>query len=520
MILKKPYAFFIKMFKPIHLILSVMVVYLFYLTNNILIFLNQYIYSSESLISKDLLISLTSKFLYVIPIVIILFFFVLLGIMYKKKKPIIFYLVGIFVFIVILVINIYTGNFLVVISENIVSVRIIKLIHDLILINLILECLFFILLFIRGLGVDFKKFDFSSDISRIQINESDKEEFEVNINIDFNEKRRKKNKKLRDLKYLYFENKFLINIVSIVFLLLMASIISFVIIKNNKVNKEGIYYSANSFDFRVNSTVILNEDYKGNKITDNYLIVVDVNIKSKYFENSLYLNDFSLKIENIKIKPTKKYIDYLVDLGVSYDERKLSLEDEDYIFTFEIPEKYINSDMYFSYNSEGNIVDVLVKPKELMSKDVLVTKNINSNIEFDDPLKGVKFNVNSYELSNMFVIDYNYCIKDDDCIPSKEYLKPSIDENYDKVILKLNVNYEQNGVLNVKNFYSLLSNFGGIAYKKNGTWYVTYKFEEITSTKKYLKEDVYIGVHSNVMMADSIKLIFNIRNLKYEYILK
>ena len=520
MILKKPYAFFIKMFKPMHLFLSIMVAYLFYLSNDILKFLNDYIYSAESLVDKEQIVFLSNKFLYIIPIIIIVFFLLLLGIMYKKNKPVLFYFVEMFVFVVILVINIYTVNFLGVISENIVSVRVIKLIHDLVLINIVLECISFVLLFVRGVGVNFKKFDFNSDISKFEISESDREEIEVNINVDFNERKRKRKEKLRNLKYLYIENRLISNIIVFGIVGVIMFFVIFIIVKNNSFNKEGIYYNASSFVFKVNSTLKLNTDYQGNKITDDYLIIVDANMKSNYSNNSLYLNDFSLKIENIVFKPTKKYFDSLIDLGVSYNEQQLPLEYTDYVFIFEIPEKYINSEMYFSYNSVGNVVDVLLNPRELINNQITETKNINENIKFDGLLSGVEFKINNFDLNNKFLIQYNHCIKENDCILSKEYLKPSIDENYDKVILKLNIDYKSSSDLDINTFYKLLSKFGAINYKKGDTWYLTYKFEEIVSKKVSRNNDVYVGLNSNIINSESIKIVFDVRGLRYEYILK
>jgi len=212
MILKKPYAFFIKMFKPIHLILSILVLYLISLSNDILRFLNNYMYSSESVVAEEIIESLINNSFYFIPVAMIILFLILLSVMYKKNKPVIFYFVGIFSFIIVLVINIYTINFLNILVENIVSIKAIKLIHDLVLINMLIESGCLVFLFVRGVGIDFKKFDFNSDISQFEMNESDKEEFEVNVNIDFNERKRKRKESFRNLKYLYIENKLIINI--------------------------------------------------------------------------------------------------------------------------------------------------------------------------------------------------------------------------------------------------------------------------------------------------------------------
>ena len=54
MILRKPYAFFIKIFKPIHIFMAVMLAYLVYKTNIILNFFSKYIYSNINVIGKVL----------------------------------------------------------------------------------------------------------------------------------------------------------------------------------------------------------------------------------------------------------------------------------------------------------------------------------------------------------------------------------------------------------------------------------------------------------------------------------
>ncbi len=521
MILKKPYAFFIKMFKPIHLTLAILVLYLISLSNDVLKFLNDYMYSAESVASEQVIESLINNAFYIIPIVMIILFLILLSIMYKKSKPVIFYFVGIFSFIVVLVINIYTINFFNLLVENIVSVKAIKLIHDLILINVILESICLVFLFVRGVGIDFKKFDFNSDITQFEISESDKEEFEVNVNIDFAERKRKRKENFRNFKYLYVENKLIINIFIIISLLLLSFEIIYFVGKYNKVNKENVYYSTDSFVFKVNSTTLLNTDFQGNKITENYLLIVDVNIKPKYSDQIIYLNDFSLRIENFLFKPVKKYYDELIDLGILYQEQILNIEYSDYLFVFEIPEKYISSDMMFRYNSEGNLISVSLEPKTINSEEIVLEKKVVSEtLKFREPLNDIQFKVNDFEIEKYFLINYNYCIKEDDCILSKEYLKPTIDENYDKVVMRIDVDYVGNNDLGVKDFYSLLSNFGIISYKVDDVWINTYKFEEIVSKKVSSKNNVYIGVNSNILNADSIKLVFNIRGQKYEYGLK
>lgn len=521
MILKKPYAFFIKMFKPLHLVLSLAVFYLITLSNDVLVFLNNHIYSASNVVNEETINLLINNAFYIIPSIMIGLFLFLLSIMYKKNKPVTFYFFCIFAFIVVLVIDIYTINFLKVLIDNIVSIKLIKLIHDLVLINMLLESVCLILLFIRGIGLDFKKFDFNSDITQFKISESDREEFEVNLNIDFEERKRKRKKNFRSFKYLYLENKLIINIFIIVSLILLTFEIIYFSNKYSKFNSENVYYETDSFIFKVNSTTILNTDFQGNKITDNYLLIVDTNIKPKYYNQNLYLNDFGLRIENFLFKPIEKYSNKLIDLGNVYQEEILRMEYSDYLFVFEIPEKYISSDMTFRYSSGGNLTSVSLNPKILNNEEtVLETKKISETLKFQKPLNGIEFKINSYELRDKFLINYKYCIKEDYCILSREYLKPSIDENYDKVVLKVDVEYTGDSDLDVNKFYDLLSNFGIISYKVDNKWINVYKFEEIISKKTSSKNNIYIGLNSNVLSAESIKLVFDMRGKKYEYVLK
>ena len=50
MILRKPYVLFIKIFKPIHIFMSILIAFLIYNTNKILNFLSNYIYSDNNVV--------------------------------------------------------------------------------------------------------------------------------------------------------------------------------------------------------------------------------------------------------------------------------------------------------------------------------------------------------------------------------------------------------------------------------------------------------------------------------------
>lgn len=520
-ILKRPDAFFIKMFKPIHFLLSVAVAYLIVIESNVLNFFNEYIHSSSNVVGESIESKFSNPALFIIPIVLIMFSLIIFGIMFRKQKSTVYYFFNIFAFIIILIINVYATNFLGVLETTIVAIKSVKLIHDLVLISIIIESVSFIFLIVRGTGVNFKKFNFDSEISKFDISDNDKEEFELDVNFDLSESRTKRKRNFRNLKYFYLENKFIIKVISFVVLVLtVLGIFAFMWI-NTKINDEGKYYSLDSLKFKVVESILLNTDSKGKELTDNYLVVSKCSMKSNYLNNKVYLNDFSLRIGEAVFKPTTKYYSSILDLGVGYDE-KLSTETyNSYIFVFEIPKKYIESDMDFRYSSSENYIDIKLNPKKMASSNTMVSKSINNYLEFDHSFGDIKFKINSYEINDNFLVKYNYCIEKDDCINSTEYIKPSIDTNFDKAVLKLNIDFSDNSDLNIKSFYNLLSKFGYITYQIEDKWCNQYNsFEEIKSLKTNNKNDIYIGVNKEIMNATSIKIVFNIRDSLYEYKIK
>lgn len=524
MVLRKPYAFFIKIFKPVHFIISLLILYSIILNNKILGFLNSYLHSTQGVVDNNLSSTYINKLIFVIPIIVIIFSIIFLGVMYRKKKPVLFYFVGIFSFIVVLIICSYSSNFFHILESSIVSIGTVKLIHDLILISIIIQSVLFVLYLVRGMGLNFKKFDFDSDISKFDVDESDKEEFEVSVNIDFDESKRKRKEKLRHFKYFYYENKFKINISIISFLVLVSVIVLFIFLQNKKNSKfEGQIYGADSFNIGVESTSIIDKSYSGKLLTldDGFILVVKILLNSPFENEIVNLDSLKLSIGDILLLPSKNYSNEFLDLGNIYNGQVLTNEITDYLLVYEVPNKYSNSDMTLLYKGLDFNLRIKLKPQKYISKSVSVTNKIGENMQFVDSLEGISFKIDQYDINNEFVINYNYCIKDNDCIPSKEHLRPTLSTNYDKYVLKLNVEFSNNSKFDINSFYELLSKFGSIQYKIDDTWYSqNLNFEEIKSKKVKSKNTEYIGINSNIYNSSEIKMVFNVRDYKYEYTLK
>ncbi len=521
MILRKPYAFFIKIFKPIHIFMSGLIAFLIYRTNNILSFFNEYIHSNDSVIKQSITEKLISGELFIIPIVMIVFCLIFLGIMFNKKKPIFFYIFTIFAFLIVIITTIYAGNFLNSMEKVVVSIKMVKLMHDLIVLNMIVEIIVFIFLIIRGLGINFKKFNFDSDVTKLDISDLDKEEFELSINIDVDAARSKRKRKLRYLKYIYKENKLIINLAVTGVAILLVVICFASILMREKILTEGDVYNLNKFNMIVNNSKISKENYKGKILTENNLIIVDISLQSNFEGVSLFKKDFSLQIGDAIFYSDSKYDNEFKDLGNTYNNNVITSEYEHYLFVFEVPDKYLTSDMFFTFNDQGNKRNIKLEPKNLIGDEIIIKKQITESIEFEKTLGKISFNIDSYNIENKFLIRYNFCLSKEECLISNEYIEPTINENFDKAVLRLSLEYKNESKLKLDSFYEFFSSFGAIEYKIGDKWFVqNSKFEELKSKKVNNKKNVYIGVNSGILSAESIKLVFNIRNSKYEYLLK
>ena len=99
MILRKPYAFFIKHFKLMHIILSVLVCYSLYNTKELLEFFNEYAKTIINVTGQNLYEILIPGLFHILPFLIIIFSIIILVVLAIKKKPNLFYIINIFIYI-------------------------------------------------------------------------------------------------------------------------------------------------------------------------------------------------------------------------------------------------------------------------------------------------------------------------------------------------------------------------------------------------------------------------------------
>lgn len=534
MILKKPYAFLIKYFKTIHIVLLVLMSYLLYRTNIILNFFQEYISSNQLTISKDFTGKLFNIYMFVIPFIIIVVLIILLAVMYYKKKPVLFYIYNILMMIAILIFYNIGYNAAGTLEMQVIETRTLRLLRDFFMLLILFQGISTILTFIRATGFDYKKFDFGHDLEELDITEADSEEFEVDVDIETNVLKREVNRKLRFSKYIYLENKFIINTI----FLIIFSIVCFIMYMNltiyNKFYNQNELFMGTEFTMEVSNSYLTNQDYKGNQITDNYLLVIELNIKANY-ATVLTLNTAKaeLKVGNHTYHHKDNYSSSLIDLGQVYNGLVIDMKNfQKELLVYEIPKSDINEKMTFNYidniefGTKGlnpKYVKVKINPYNLDSKEKLErtnageVKTLNTNV-----LKETNIYITEFEMQKKFKIDYKYCDKND-CYDSHEYLVPLLNTNYDKALFKISgiANIDQKiGNNKINNLYNIINYFGKIRYEIDGRTKYLFNLKRILPNKTNPQDIYYFEIPIEIFNADHISFIVDVRNLTYEYNIK
>ena len=529
MILRKPYAFFIKHFKLMHIILSVLVCYSLYNTKELLEFFNEYAKTIINVTGQNLYEILIPGLFHILPFLIIIFSIIILVVLAIKKKPNLFYIINIFIYIYTFIIIEVSNSTLHTMSLSLIDVRTARLVRDLILIAFSAQFFSFVFLIIRATGFDIKRFNFKQDLKDLEIDETDREEVEVEISFDKNRLSRKIRKKIRYLNYSYKENKALFNVAIAIFLIFIGILSYRTFFYKEPTLAENTYFTGNGLTMSVTNSYLVNTDYKGRIINpDYYYLILTLEVKSNNVITNIDTATVKVLIDNYIYTPTLENKDSFFDFGKVYQGENISHEYESKALVYKIPKELIDKEMVFAHTlkSSSNInfktTKIVLKKQILNDLEQIQTVKLNEELKFTNSiLKDYKIAINSFDVQKKYQLNYDFCV-DEECFKSKEYLVPSISSNYDKALLKItgNIHFE-NSIPNIYDLYDFIDSFATLKYKINGNVEEqNIKFKEVISQKVGKTNTYYIEVLQEVINSDNISLIFTIRNKKYEYILK
>lgn len=529
MILRKPYAFLIKHFKFIHLIMTVFSGILIYQTNILLSFFNDFIGSSQTIVGTAVFESLFSGYSYILCGGVVLASLIIFILMSFKEKPRVYYVLNIIVYILLIILYVYAGNTILGMQKNILDERLVRAVRDFLNIAFIFQLYSIIISFIRSIGLDVKKFDFKDDAEDLSLNDLDNEEFEVNVEFDPYTLKRKVRRGYRNIRYYFIENKLMLIIVGCLLLGVGSIVLYFGLRDNTKVYQMNQPFAPRDYNIIIDKSYVTSVDSRQNKISaDTSLVVVNFKIRTLNKTEKFIFGKLALQIGDNKYYHDIKNRIYVSDFGEVYTGQVLTENYQNYILVYEIPSSIKNNKMNLIYTEQivsgffKDKTDDIKIPLSITNLDIKKSEeNINYNQNYivgSGLLEGYEFKVNNMELSTNFKINYNVCVKNNECYDYYEYLSPSLSGISDKAILKLNMNLVIPEEGKIKSISELITKFGSIEYVLNGEKRVL----DISKTIDTINKDNYdyFEIKKEVLNSDDVTLVFKVRNDVFKFKIK
>ena len=353
MVLRRPYAFLIKHFRLIHLIITAILTFLVIKLRGVYKFLNSVIevstnrYGASEYINYGLII---------IIFVVLLLFLAIYWLLKYKDKPRRLYMFAIGGYIVISIFLLILFSFIASFEYNVVDAKTIRFYRDTLLIMMVFQYVFILLMAVRGFGFDIKKFDFNKDAAELNATESDSEEIEINTQIDTTNIVRGIEKGKRELGYYVKEYRPYVIVIGVVIVAIIG-INAYKFINNNlKTYHEGDIVGEKNI-------LKINEGYYG-IYDDGEYVIINFDAYKYGKKERLNINNLALHIGKKTYIPNKNICSQFSSFGTCYKKQFITEEARSYIATYEVDDLNIKK-TYLTYtDSFDKTYKIKIKFKE------------------------------------------------------------------------------------------------------------------------------------------------------------
>lgn len=527
MILKKPYAFLIRYFKIIHIILAVLVGFLSYKNSQIFNFFNDLVSSGYYTYTTNIASMYITPLMYIVTLLIIIIALAIYFLMKQKDKPTKYYLVFIGYYILMFILFTITYSILYSIETSLINTQLIRAVRDLSLLLMIPQYYFLLILLLRGIGFDVKKFNFRKDLEELEISEKDNEEFEFVLGNDAYKLKRNIRRTAREFKYYIIENRF---VFSIIIIMVLVSIITTLYYKTSIFEKkynESDKFTANNMIYEIDDSFITNLDYSGNIITSKeYFVIIKFNIKNNNIYNiNIESKDYKLDVDGKYYYPDRTFNSSFVDLGIPNNtDLILANSDKEVMFIYRIPTdklsktyniKVVESIDYSKTDLSVNYKYITIKPKRLIEKDIISTNKLDSEVDFTDSYIPGKIKISNMEASSIYRYYYDSCTNNN-CVKVNKIISANNIGNVSKFLylFKYTLELDKNS-----NFYKTFKTDSSLF---NNNFKLRYTIDSKISetnlsnvTPSIDTDSIILEGNLEAYSADKIDLVLTIRNKEY-----
>ena len=530
MIIRKPYAFMIKHFKLIHLILLVL-----------LGFIYSNIHSINSLFTRMVT---TNTTIYTgaagyINKTINLFIFLVLGLsllvhmLLKSKKKKTWIYIGTVLYMVILMIGFaYLNGRLKFVADNALEIDKISLLKDLSFI-LGAPCYpLFVLFLIRGLGWNISQFNFNQDIKGLELSEEDSEEIELTLSNNTYKYFRFLRRFAREMKYYILEHTFIFSGIVFLSIVSLAGVGINFYRENLKANAINVVSMVDGVNYSVSKAYVTTRDFNGNTIKKgSKFIVLELGLRNvNYMDKVIDLDRLSISDNNISYYPTVTYNNRFFDLGVPYEKNNyIAANDMVFrLFVFEIPEKArVNNfvlKIYGGYDVTKKFAPIYkrfnITPRNLDTPQTEKIYRVGDKIESNViDLNKFDITIASYEFTDTYKYQYVSCKSEDNCRTLSQVIKPQYTNISTLLVLDYKADLDEKALFYYKfnNMRKIIENFVQIEYSTAA------KFVEnkVNFASDYnVSGKIILEVNREILKANHVNLYFNYRDKKAKLSLK
>lgn len=518
MVFRKPYAFLIKNFKKIHILLVVLCAYIYYKTMSTSSFTTDFL----NFLSYDPYYEPIKKyvgfFLLLVIIIVIVINGMLLILLRRKDKPWKLYLIPILEYIALFFVlisirsffNSYTGD---------LSTTSIRLLNNMLFITTIPQYIVFLILLIRVIGLDLKNFNFSADEEFLDLSQDDREEFEVSVEFDKYALLRLLRKTQRALIYFYQEHRYFCNIFFVVATIFLLGNIYYYFGVAHKVIKENQTNTINNYQITIHKSYYTDKGKTGDVLEkDSAFVILNMTVVNKGAVRVFNPDDFRLVNGRSGYSfAGDTYNNDFLDIGKGYPKGKLQYDEKkNFILVFKVDKKLDPKRFVLYYQEYKNATTSYLRKIKLSLNDASdVLQNSSNKLGEEITIvypnkeeKSLTFREASLESSVEYTSEV--CNKDDEC----EIIPKNYTISEDKKILVINFSsndYEGEELIDFSTKY------GKIVYRDNENITREWKVENAINSSKYLGKYLYIKVPNALEEAKEIEFIYTIRNQKYIY---
>ena len=534
MILKKPYAFLIKNFRKIHILLTILTGFITFETHQLVVFFRDYIANNYSVtVTDNLVITTISPWLYLSIIITILILLAVYILLKTKKKPTKMYFFTILYYIILLIFIIIAAVLIGSLTDGLWPAASARTYRDFANILYYPSYFFCLLMFIRSLGFDVKKFNFKSDLKELEITDKDSEEIELNLNFQTYKAERTIRRFIRELKYYYLENKKVIYIIGATLVLILG----FLIYKNTEklkyTYKENKTFALDGLSYNIKDSMITNLDLKGNIIDESkYYVVIRFEVKNaSTSEKRIDYSNFKLYYGTEYKYPALNMGNSFLDYGEPYmNDVIYPKETKTYIIAYEIDKKYKNKNFKITLYQGPSLkskeflaktITIKLKPSLYENTELVRNANLNETISLSSTLlKNTTFMVNNPIFTNRYEYNYQSCYQS----TCRTYTDVVVsDVSYQNrlalIVLDYGLSLDNNtpSYSSINGISSFASSFLEIEYEVDG---IIYKTSAKYATPLKLKDKLILETDGTVINAEHVNLLITIRNRRYSIKLK